>query len=289
MLKRLKQTWIEEGAQSKSQSPAPLSEVAISPTPFHHELPLTTSKDEREDTLPAVKNASSSVSVSKRSRDTFETDTTDVIESARPAKLLKTVDLDPLRNHLPEILDSRERYESQSHLNLSTLKERIFVQATQDNSEQSLSIMMSPAYHYFISYCWYSSHERSDAVCRNADCHLHSFVASMTLLIELLTWAIDVEAQRPKSIASRSRTVVIIVELVLLALLRSWGVLIVIRSDVSSMDKYVNAFESSLPSASVGKYTDEVHRPEPETWSNFLKKDVVLAPSHVCLQFSWIF
>lgn len=49
------------------------------------------------------------------------------------------------------------------------------------------------------------------------------------------------------------------------------------------MDKYMVAFETNLPTVAVGKYTDEVHRPEPENWTNFLKKDIVLAPSHVRL------
>ena len=53
-------------------------------------------------------------------------------------------------------------------------------------------------------------------------------------------------------------------------------------SDILSMDKYMTAFETNLPAVAVGKYTDEVHRPDSENWTNFLKKDIVLAPSHVC-------
>jgi endoribonuclease Dicer len=131
MLKRLKQTWKEEEAQfKKSQSPAPASETAAaSPTPTPSEPPRP-SEGEPDITQ---ENRPSSSYAPKRSRDTFETDVTDVIKSERPSKVLK-IENDSLRNHLPEILDSRERYENQVHLNLSTLKERIFAQATVENS-----------------------------------------------------------------------------------------------------------------------------------------------------------
>jgi len=51
--------------------------------------------------------------------------------------------------------------------------------------------------------------------------------------------------------------------------------------DLSVMEKYTNAFETDAVQVSVGKYTEEIHRPELETWSEILKKDVVMAPSHV--------
>jgi len=47
------------------------------------------------------------------------------------------------------------------------------------------------------------------------------------------------------------------------------------------MEKYSNAFETDSVQISVGRYTEEIHRPELETWSDILKKDVVMAPSHV--------
>lgn len=138
MLKRLKRTWKEEEAQSKkSQSPAPTASdsVAGSPAPLPHELPPTSEGE--QNVLPILQevNVPSKILASKRNRDTFEPESTDVAESERPTKLLKTVDLDPIRNHLPEIFDSRERYENQAHLSLATLKERIFAQATNENSK----------------------------------------------------------------------------------------------------------------------------------------------------------
>lgn len=39
----------------------------------------------------------------------------------------------------------------------------------------------------------------------------------MSLLIELISWAIDVEIKRPKSIAARGRTILIIIESVFLS------------------------------------------------------------------------
>lgn len=149
MLKRLKQTWKEEEAQfKKSQSPAPASETAAaSPTPTPSEpRPSEGEPDNSQENKPA------SFYAPKRSRDAFETDVADVTKSERPTKVPK-IENDSLRNHLPEILDSRERYENQVHLNLSTLKERIFAQATVENStllhlvwyNMLMLIVLSPA------------------------------------------------------------------------------------------------------------------------------------------------
>ncbi|KAF8974227.1 hypothetical protein BDZ97DRAFT_4035 [Flammula alnicola] len=153
MLKRLKKTWKEEEAQSKkSQSPAPAEEViAPLPTPIHPEV------------TPDVSQNHESVSGCgpKRSRDDFEPDAVDVAVSERPAKLLKTTDLDSLRNHLPEIIDSRERDEGGVRLSLLTLKERIFEQAKSENSKSMIllclhSCMLTPPP---ISYRRYSAYK----------------------------------------------------------------------------------------------------------------------------------
>lgn len=52
------------------------------------------------------------------------------------------------------------------------------------------------------------------------------------------------------------------------------------------MDKYSAAFENILPALAIGRYTEENHTPELETWTNILKKDIVMTPSRVRLSFS---
>ena len=220
MLKRLKRTWKEEEAQSKkSQSPAPTASdsAAGSPASLPHELLPPTS--ESEPSVPIAQEADAASSIPpKRNRDTFEPDSTDVAESERPTKLLKTVEvnLDPIRNHLPEIFDFRERYENLAHLSLATLKERIFAQATIENSKPFATVITFNTYPLCPSHCRYSGYKGYVFYCGQCIIGLQCFPASISLLIELISWAIDVEIKRPKSIAARSRTILIVIELVFL-------------------------------------------------------------------------
>ncbi|KAJ3502178.1 hypothetical protein NLJ89_g9006 [Agrocybe chaxingu] len=124
MLKKLKKTWKEE--EQMSQPPAPSPEGPISQT---HDL--------RESSLDIA-----SKSGAKRTRDNFEQEATDP-HAERPTKVLKAAASDSLRNHLPEIVDSRDK-EEELHISLANLKERIFEQAKQQNSKRFLfSIVLS--------------------------------------------------------------------------------------------------------------------------------------------------
>ena len=74
---------------------------------------------------------------SKRSREQFDSEP-QPSSAERPSKATKTGTRDSIRNHLPEIVDTRHRDDAVVTLSLSLLKEQISKGAKQQNSESSL-------------------------------------------------------------------------------------------------------------------------------------------------------
>jgi len=74
---------------------------------------------------------------SKRSREEFDPEP-QPSSAERPSKATKTWTHDSIRNHLPEIVDSRHRDDAVAPLSLSLLKEQISESAKHQNSEPSL-------------------------------------------------------------------------------------------------------------------------------------------------------
>ncbi|KAF8913820.1 hypothetical protein CPB84DRAFT_1832684 [Gymnopilus junonius] len=228
MLKYQRKIWKDQdkGSQSPASTPGP----DIDPT-------QASSGDSAILTDPHVslRNTSPSISISKRTRDSFEPDNKDPALSERPAKFLKTSNIDSLRNHLPEIIDPREREEARLGLSMLSLKEQILEQAKYENIIATLPATKS----------------------------------SLSLSVDLVSWAIEQEQERMKKLPESMRT-------------RNRAVLIVV-DEPSTMDIYASAFETGIQDASIGRYTEEIHHPELETWSELLKKDIVMTPAHLLL------
>lgn len=133
MHKILKKTWKEE--EKKSQSPASSHEGMANEHLRYTPPPLNTSADVEPN---AVATGPSKYG-HKRPRDLFESDP-QIPALERPAKATRTGFADSIRNHLPEIVsDSKDRDDGLVPLPLGALKEQIFEQAKQQNSEYSLS------------------------------------------------------------------------------------------------------------------------------------------------------
>lgn len=131
MFKYKRKAWRDQDASKDSQSPA------STPGPSEGEPLRASSVDLTIPTTSShavLRNASPSLSAPKRTRDTFEPDAIDPALSERPAKYLKTSNTDSLRNHLPEIIDPREREEARLGLPLLSFKEQILEQAKYENS-----------------------------------------------------------------------------------------------------------------------------------------------------------
>ncbi|KAF8165429.1 hypothetical protein B0H34DRAFT_689150 [Crassisporium funariophilum] len=226
MLKLLKKTW-KEGEANKSQSPQ-----GITPTLSNDSFSSdNTTIAGHESSMIADATATSGCR-SKRSRPSLEPETNDPSTSERPSKLLKTATIDDfLRNHLPEVVDSRDRDEHAIPLNLFTLREQILEQSKCDNT-----IAVLPP-------------EKS----------------STNLLVQYLSWAIETEKSRFSRNPLRLRTALFVVD------------------DSSTIHKYYDILETGIPSISLGRYEEKDHRPEIETWTEMLKRDVVIAPSELLL------
>ncbi|KDR83836.1 hypothetical protein GALMADRAFT_150895 [Galerina marginata CBS 339.88] len=226
MFKILRKNWKEQEAK---ESPGSNPDVESTPPP-NINMGNTTVAAENSNT--AWQNDSLSVGGPKRNRDSFEPDPNDPAMSERPAKFLKTSNLDSLRNHLPEIIDSRDRGETRLAPSMLSLKEQVFEEAKYDNIIATLPPTKS----------------------------------SLLLLVDIVAFAINQERERLKSMRTRSRKVLIVVD------------------DPSTMDKYSSAFENGIQGVSVGRYTEDIHRPELEVWAELLKKDIVMTPAHLLLE-----
>jgi len=125
MFNFLKKTWKQE--ERKSSSPV-----------------LATSQEEESITTqpsPIQPVLDSPITGIKRSREAFEPDEPRPTKE-RPIKAAKTSTFDSIRNHLPEIVDSKDREDGVISLSLSTLKDQISDCAKQQNSEFSYSFTM---------------------------------------------------------------------------------------------------------------------------------------------------
>lgn len=123
MFNFLKKTWRQEEVTSQSLLPTPSAEdteSVLAQTPNPPSVDIPTSK-----------------SGSKRSRQEFEPEPQSS-PAERPSKAAKTWTHDSIRNHLPEIVDSRQRDDAVVHLSLSVLKEQISETAKLQNSKFSL-------------------------------------------------------------------------------------------------------------------------------------------------------
>lgn len=109
--------------------------------------------------------------------------------------------------------------------------------------------------------------------------------ASIGLLVDVVSWAVEQENDRfrklPVNMRQRSRTVLIVIESVFVFPNEQPPYPNRNFSDIAMMDRYRNAFEKSIKDVSVGKYTEETHRPELELWSELLKKDIVMTSASV--------
>jgi hypothetical protein len=118
MFNFLKKTWRQEEGTSQGSLPLPSAEDA------EPVLDQTLSQP----------SADAPKSSSKRSREEFDPEPQPSC-AERPSKVKKTKTYDSIRNHLPEIVDSRHRDDAVAPLSFSLLKEQISEHAKQQNSE----------------------------------------------------------------------------------------------------------------------------------------------------------
>lgn len=129
MLKILEKSWKEEEAK-KCQSPGPGHDQEISqPTP---------------DNAFNESYMDTDVSSCRTKRSRASTDP--AASSERPSKLLKTVGSDFLRDHLPEVVDSRDRDDNMILLTAPTFKEQILEEAKHDNGKYSVFFWIEQSY-----------------------------------------------------------------------------------------------------------------------------------------------
>jgi len=130
MLKKLRKTWQDEEKQSQNSPPrqegTSIEQLRYTPPP-----PNTIA-----DVEPNVVGNVPSKFGHKRTRDVFEPEA-QLPQSERPAKAIRTGFSDSIRNHLPEIVDGRDRDDGQLPLSLGAMKEQVFEQAKQQNSKLS--------------------------------------------------------------------------------------------------------------------------------------------------------
>ena len=135
MLKILEKTWKEEEAkkpQSTDQEISQSTEPTSSDNPSYE---------------PYMDVSSCRT---KRSRAS-----TDPTTSERPSKLLKTVDSDFLRDHLPEVVDSHDRDDNTMIiLTAPTFKEQILEEAKHDNGKYGV---LSCIEQDFLFFCGISN------------------------------------------------------------------------------------------------------------------------------------
>jgi hypothetical protein len=123
MFNFLKKTWRQEEETPQAPLPTPSAEDAQSV------LDQTLSPQNVDE--PGWKSSS------KRSRQEFDPEH-QPSSAERPSKVKKTGTCDSIRNHLPEIVESRHRDDAVVPLSFSLLKEQISERAKQQNSESSL-------------------------------------------------------------------------------------------------------------------------------------------------------
>lgn len=122
MFNFLKKTWRQEEGTSQGSLPVPSAKDAESVL---------------DQTLSQPTDVPTWKSSSKRSREEFDPEP-QPSSIERPSKAKKTRTYDSIRNHLPEIVDSRHRDDAVVPLSFSLLKEQISERAKQQNSEFSL-------------------------------------------------------------------------------------------------------------------------------------------------------
>ncbi|KAH9482923.1 Dicer-like protein 1 [Psilocybe cubensis] len=251
MSKIARKSW--KGSEATKDSPSP------APTVHDIEHMSSSSRDTPiQDTIgaPSVSDASlGDLSVSsKRTRDDFEKALSNPSIYERPAKFLRISNSDSLRNRLPEIVGAREREEGGLALSHLSLKERILEQSKQENSKENPSILDKDIFTDILI---------------QAIAILPPAKPSITLLVDVVAWSIEQERERlkrlPESKRLRSRTVLIVAD------------------DMSSMDKYASTLENAISDITVGRYSEESHSPELQTWTELLRKDVVMTSSHLLL------
>lgn len=143
MLKRLKQTWLEEeGITSRPASPATTHEpMTITPQPTSVPLPITHEPSPEEPFQTPTSGAP------KRNRDVFEQTDAELPDVAiayapsleRPIKQVRISSSEALRNYLPEILDSKDDNEDMPFMSAITHKDEILEKAKAENRDYSLA------------------------------------------------------------------------------------------------------------------------------------------------------
>jgi hypothetical protein len=194
MFNFLKKTWRQEEGTSQSSLSVPSAEDAESV------LNRTLSQ-------PGI-DTSGWKSGSKRPREQFDPEP-QPSSAERPSKATKIGTHDSIRNHLPEIVDSRHRDDTATLLSLSLLKEQISECAKQQNSESSLHVAIEQHDLNFVKLSQFF-HQRNVRIILQAISFLPHFIsASFQLLVEIISWSVDEECENRASLNPRTAIVVV--------------------------------------------------------------------------------
>jgi hypothetical protein len=193
MFNFLKKTWRQEEGTSQSSLSVPSAEDAESV------LDRTLSQ-------PGI-DASGWKSGSKRSREEFDPEP-QPSSAERPSKATKTGTHDSIRNHLPEIVDSRHRDDTAAPLSLSLLKEQISECAKQQNSESSRHGIKQHDLN-FVKLSQFFHQRNVRIILLAISCLSLSIPASFHLLVEIISWSVDEEREKRASLNPRTAIVVV--------------------------------------------------------------------------------